>query len=586
MFRKIVFIIFLVLPLHTYSQTITGFTFTGNKIIPLNQYEKSLSLFIGMKYQSEIVDSISQLIFMEQRKEGLFHTSIKSFNTVLSQDSLKMFINIELSEGEQTYLNKIYFSSIDSLESAKIRNDYEYLEGNIFRQVELEQKIILTLTDYEQKGFPFAKVEITSINFFKDSSTDEYFADVYLKIKKERESRIDTIEIIGNADTRDFVILRELGFSKGDLYNQLIINEIPKRLNRLRFFQPVLEPVFMFDSKGRGILQIKIEEKQTNNFDGIVGFVPGQKNNESGYVTGLANITMRNLFGTGRAAAFRWQKIDRLSQELEIKYLEPWVFNFPFNISGILFQKKQDSSYVQRRLDGSIEFLASRDITVAFNLSSEVIIPTVSEHSVFTVFNSSHLSSGLSLKIDTRDDPYAPTEGLFFNNAYWFTQKKISGPEKFLYADLKRDYNIQKIMSDFSIYFQTFKRQVVALGVHLKELQGGMFEISDLYFLGGTNSLRGYRENQFQGSRILWSNLEYRFLLTSRTFVFSFFDSGYYHRRGDEKRNIAEISGFKIGYGLGLNLETGLGVIAVSFAMAKGESFSEGKIHFGLINEF
>jgi outer membrane protein insertion porin family len=44
--------------------------------------------------------------------------------------------------------------------------------------------------------------------------------------------------------------------------------------------------------------------------------------------------------------------------------------------------------------------------------------------------------------------------------------------------------------------------------------------------------------------------------------------------------------GFKTGYGIGIQVETGLGVMGVSFALGEGDSFSNGKIHFGLINEF
>jgi len=39
-------------------------------------------------------------------------------------------------------------------------------------------------------------------------------------------------------------------------------------------------------------------------------------------------------------------------------------------------------------------------------------------------------------------------------------------------------------------------------------------------------------------------------------------------------------------FGLGLNIETGIGVLAVSYALGKGDTFSDGKIHFGIINEF
>ena len=137
-----------------------------------------------------------------------------------------------------------------------------------------------------------------------------------------------------------------------------------------------------------------------------------------------------------------------------------------------------------------------------------------------------------------------------------------------------------------SFFYSIFLRQVIATTIHAREMRGGFFEISDLYKLGGTNTLRGYRENQFLGNRIFWSNLEYRYLLSSRSYAFLFFDTGYFLRNEDSQRSIERISEFKIGYGLGMNLETALGVMGVSFALGQGDSFSEGKIHFGLINEF
>ena len=117
-------------------------------------------------------------------------------------------------------------------------------------------------------------------------------------------------------------------------------------------------------------------------------------------------------------------------------------------------------------------------------------------------------------------------------------------------------------------------------------MRGAAFDQSDLYRLGGTYSLRGYRENQFIANRIFWSNLEYRYLLTKRTFAYLFFDTGYYLRNEEPERNIERNEGFKIGYGLGLNLETAIGVLGVNFGLAKGDSFSDGKIHFGILNEF
>jgi outer membrane protein assembly factor BamA len=137
------------------------------------------------------------------------------------------------------------------------------------------------------------------------------------------------------------------------------------------------------------------------------------------------------------------------------------------------------------------------------------------------------------------------------------------------------------------LFYETFSRQVAALGLHGRELRSDDIEVSDLYRFSGTNTMRGYRENQFLGSRIVWTNLEYRFLMAKRSFFFGFFDFGYYYHPAIAKSNITSSSeNAKYGYGIGMRIETGLGIIGVSFALGKGDSFSQAKLHFGIINDF
>jgi outer membrane protein insertion porin family len=256
------------------------------------------------------------------------------------------------------------------------------------------------------------------------------------------------------------------------------------------------------------------------------------------------------------------------------------------NISGNLYQRIQDSTYVQRKFNGEIEYLATEDISTSFLIGTESVIPTERSVPVFTVYNSSIITTGLNLKIDTRDDPYSPTSGLLFINSYSLSRKKINGPVDYITPGLITKIDLQRIAFDFDIFFNLFTRQVLALSMNGRELRGPSFENSDLFKLGGTSTLRGYREEQFLGSRILWTNFEYRFLLTRRTFVFAFFDTGYYLRNAEPDKKIPKAEDFLYGYGLGMNLETGLGVLAVSFALGEGDSFTDGKIHFGLVNEF
>ena len=107
-----------------------------------------------------------------------------------------------------------------------------------------------------------------------------------------------------------------------------------------------------------------------------------------------------------------------------------------------------------------------------------------------------------------------------------------------------------------------------------------------MFRFGGTNSLRGYRENQFLGTLVGWTNAEYRLLLARRSYAFTFFDTGYYRRPADARYGTDVTESFTFGYGLGIRLDTPVGNIGVSFALGRGDAVSDTKVHVGLVNEF
>ncbi|MCK7516754.1 MAG: hypothetical protein MZV64_03025 [Ignavibacteriales bacterium] len=56
---------------------------------------------------------------------------------------------------------------------------------------------------------------------------------------------IDKFEIRGNDKTSDDVIIRELRIKQGELYSQKEIDELPKKLNRLRFLNRLIRRNFI-----------------------------------------------------------------------------------------------------------------------------------------------------------------------------------------------------------------------------------------------------------------------------------------------------------------------------------------------------
>ena len=444
----------LIFSLTAFAQKIEKIEINSNSVFSDGEIKQWASLNEGQNFYLGILDTSLSRISNNLISNGYFNFAFEGSQFELSSDSQKVNLLLNVDEGQPTFVKELFFKSSDSLNIDDFISSLNYLKGETFTRYEIETSISSLLTDFENRGFPFASVKIQSVHFYDDSVSDEHYADIYLALQEGRQSRIDKIEVTGNTSTKDYVVVRELRIDTGEEYSQQKIENLPRRLNKLRYFDPVPTPQFYIDSQNSGVLQINVKERNTNSFDGIIGYIPPAKDNESGYVTGLVNVTLRNIFGTGRAAAIRWQKLTRESQELELKYLEPWLFGYPFNLNAELFQRIQDTTYVQRKLGGALEFLATEDISASAFVSTEEIIPTERTVPVFTVYNSSSLTTGLGLKIDLRDDPIAPTGGFLFETVYSFSRKNINGPDEYITPGLETNPNLQRITAGFGAYLR------------------------------------------------------------------------------------------------------------------------------------
>lgn len=504
-------------------------------------------------------------------QHGYYFASVRIDALSYSSDSSAVDVLLSVAEGEESRVGNLQLEGNTFFTTDHIVDQFDTEPGKVFDPFILEQDIEDLLRRYEQNGYPFAKATVAHITPQRDSMSVSLVIEI--RLDEGMFIQINEIQVEGNTDTKAEVILRETRFRTGEPYNHEKVRTIPQRLNRLNIFSRVSEPELTVTPAGGGLL-IKVQEGPTNTFDGVVGYVPGTRS-EGGFFTGRVTVGMRNLFGTGRKMNVHWQREDRLSQELALRYVEPWVFDFPVNLGGSFFQRQQDTTYVRRVIEFKADVLATENLSFGALYSYENVIPS-STVGVQAVVTSSVNTGGVEVQYDSRDDIFSPTSGIFYRSDYRIGRKSyLSGTS-----------SVQKISLDFEWFAETFSRQVLTVSLHGKELKSGQIEISDLYRFGGANTMRGYRENQFLGSRVVWSNTEYRFVLARRSSVFGFFDTGYYFRPDDEAKGILSTQRVKYGYGVGMRLETTLGNIGVSFALGEGDSFNQAKIHVGLVGEF
>lgn len=535
-------------------------------------------LKIGNVINTDELYSKSYSFLSRLEQKGYVYSSIDSIIFSTSNDSI--YIDLFFSKIQKGVIDSVIVQGPDIKNIEPFFNPIHNIDIQNFR---LDPYIENAILYYEKKGRPFASIRLDSI--LVDSTIDAFHYTMFLKNIPGPELYIDKINITGNEFTKDKVILREIRINRGDIYNFQKVKSIRSRLMRLGYFKEVYPPDVYIGNKNKGGLSIHVKEGKTSKFDGVVGYTPASEF-EKGYFTGLVDIEMGNLFGTGRSLKIHWQKRNQNSQDLEIYYREPWIAGFPVHIGAGFTQLIQDTTYIERHFLADFELPLSQSFSIVSTLSRNMVIPDSVGSYVLGIPKSRSLSASIGLKYDSRDNLVNPKQGLYYFTNIENGQKKNIGPDSILSLySLKKNITNRKIKIDFESFFNIFSNQVISLSFHGRIITSNESEISlpDQFRLGGTRSLRGYREDQFRGSSIAWSNLEYRYLFGPLSRAFIFFDSGYY------SQSFEQTGIYKMGYGFGVRLETGLGIMGIDYGLAIGEKTEGvlgGMIHVGLINTF
>jgi len=550
--------------------------FEGLRLLSGSDLERTLRASGLLQVDSATLARIRTSVLEAAFRRGLHFADVETMP--VEKDDGVVGIRVIVDEGPLLRVKALHFDGTAAIDEKRMRDVCDTRPGALFSDAALTGDIERILDLYEMNGYPFASVRVGDIAV--EPEDDEALATITLIVDEGMLFTIDEITVEGNEVTRTAVIVRETRIGEGERYSADKLRAVRRRLERLQFFSSVSEPL-LYVREGRGGVLLRVVEGNTNMFDGVIGYQPPRGTFDEGYVTGMVNLSFRNLFGSGRRMDARWERATQDVSELDIRYLEPWIFGRPINVQGGYHQRQQDSAYVRRALDASVSLLATSDLRLTVRGMRIDVIP--SEFSTLPGLTASATSSGgLELYIDTRDNVYNPLAGIQLRNS-WDGGSKRS---RVAASDEWQSSFVQRLELDAAVYAEVVNRTVFAFSIHGRELRGSVLDQSDLYRLGGALTLRGYREEQFPGTRLGWINTEMRYTLGRRSFAFAFFDFAYIFQQADVDHGREELSLYREGYGVGMRLETGLGIMGVSYALGRGDSFGDGKIHFGLINEF
>lgn len=558
--------------------TVSSISIQGNHAIESGQIQDWFSTKTGRPFSSEVLQNDLRMLLSRYHENGYLLARIDSSRTLISADSDFADILVFLSEDRQAVVRSIELKGNASIAAEILVARMETRAGGAFIPSVLEHDAQSILWEYESGGYPVARVSIETISAVEGKENE---IKITLAIEEGAAVRVSELTIDGNRTTNDDVIVREARMDENQVYTEQLGERLKRRLEKLDLFSSVSVPQFYISGEGKGGLFIRVSEGNPNLFDGVLGYVPGTNQGQKGFVTGLVDVQLRNLFGTGRRLATRWYRENQVTQELALRYMEPWLASLPVNAIVGFFQRKQDSTYVRQTFDGSLAVMVTEELSAGFSIEQANVFRT--DRPGNPVGGSRALNFGLSVFFDSRDSPVLPTGGVLYRTTYEIGTKVLEGraPDRGRSED-----RTGRLTFDLENYLSPLSRQVLALAGHIRDFQSSIIDQSDLFRLGGAASLRGYRESQFVGSRIIWGTIEYRFLSGGKSFFYGFLDAGSIVVPENALAGLKKSEQTKLGYGVGVRLDTSLGLIGVSLALGEDDTLRTGKLHLRLVNEF
>ncbi len=505
---------------------------------------------------------ISQII-----KSFLIITLFLGYSTLLAQNLDRNIIS------DSTQTDIIYFGKINCNSSHK-NND------KIFKNISTNFKDkIVTAENYKllnqtflsiptQTGFHFPSISLINTNPF--ASNDSLFLNPEFHLDYGDSIVIDTLYFEGLIRTSNKLLLRELNHIPGTVYKSSSITNISNRLKRFPFLEFSNNDRIVKTKDGYYGLVLNIKETPNNVFNGVVGYVP-QKKDRDGYFTGEFDLQMNNLNGSGRGVAVFWSKVNENSQELRLKYFEPWIWKTSLFGETEFHQVLRDTMVIIRKFNMGFGNRISSIGNIQLTFNYEATIPTPGGRQQFGLENTKSMAGGLKLITDNRINQNNPKKGFYL--------------EIFGSAGKREESGISRTMTQAGINFENsinlYEQLVMTLKTNYngKWLQEAKLKYSDQFWFGGANSLRGYPEDFFRGREIAIGTCELRWITGRYSRLYLFYDQGYY-KDIDNKYN------FPDSFGAGLRLQSRMGIIGIDYAFGENDNFSTAKIHLHIENKF
>lgn len=251
----------------------------------------------------------------------------------LTPDKRDFIITYVVEEGPRYKFGPVTVdSNIRDFDDKALASRLALKEGDWYNAKLVEDTVDSLSETAGMFGYAFANV---SPEFQRDR--EKLTMTINFNIAEARRTYVERIDIVGNTQTQDKVIRREMRLAEGDAFNTFLVKRSQDRINSLGYFQDKFEIEQKEGSApDRVVLTANVEEKSTGELTLSAGFSSLERFIFQG------SIRQRNFRGKGQDLRLS-ADYSSYSKSVEVGFTEPYLFDQNIALGGTIFRRDYNS---------------------------------------------------------------------------------------------------------------------------------------------------------------------------------------------------------------------------------------------------
>ena len=559
------------------NKTLTKISIEGNQEIPTEDIQKKLGSIPGLPLTEDDVNHDLQAIY----NMGWFSDLYPTYEAVPEG------VQVTYHVMENPNFSHLEVSGNTKLSTEKIRNIVNLRPGQMINIREATRKLQYVEEQYKRDGYILAR--ITDVNVLPDGT-------LAVQIN---EGTVEDFKVKGNVKTKDKVILREIRLKKGEPFNSKLARRSIERIQNLGFFEDVNMKLNPGREPNAVEMEIDVVEQNTGTFGIGAGY-----SSADGFI-GMITVGDKNLRGTGDSVMLRWEFGGVDNKNYEFTYTKPWLDKKETSVSLSVYDLTYEYADYDRNGDEIARYDKERrgqEITFGRPQGEFVKNYITLKHrdDIYKGVSEGYENStqyyepgyvvppGSNIPLDymkRREENFGTTNSISYSRVY-DSRDNVFDPHAgkrnsytFEWAGLGGDFKFEKISVDYRYYLKMRKNRVLAFDLAAGYAWGNM-PLSQRFAVGGADTLRGYKDDQFRGNSMLRGTVEYRIPIQKKIQAVVFYDIGYAWDKRDQRA--FDLGLMEYGYGVGLRINSPLGPIKLDYGKGKQRS----RFHFSFGGQF